>query len=228
MAVFVIVHGAYGGSWQWRAVMKSLWGAGHEVHVPCLTGLGERAHLANPDVNLSVHIQDVVREITCSDLSEVILVGHSYGGIVITGVAEQVPDRIAMLVYLDGLVPKDGQCYTDLIGPIAAEAVRQAVQAYGDGWRLYYTDPDPRWTPQPFQTGLEKLSVKHPKAALLPRVFIACTEGRNLEDLGLVPIIQAAEEAKNDPRWRYSEIKAPHNPLADHPEMVVNALLALV
>jgi pimeloyl-ACP methyl ester carboxylesterase len=208
-------------------VSKSLWAAGHEVYVPCLTALGERAHLANPDVNLSMHIQDVVREITCSDLGEVILVGHSYGGIVITGVAEQIPDRIRMLVYLDGLIPEDGQSYADLIGPVAAENVILAVQAYGDGWKLYHRDPDPRWTPQPLQTGLEKLNVKNPKASCLPRVFISCTN-RNVEDLGLVPVIQAAEKAKKDSRWQYFEIPADHNPLAEHPEMVVNTLLVLV
>lgn len=228
MAVFVIVHGAFGGSWQWREVIKPLWAAGHEVYVPCLTGLGERAHLANPEINLSTYIQDVVRVITCSDLREVILVGHSFGGIVITGVAEQVPERIALLVYLDALVPADGQSYADLIGPVAAENIMQAVQAYGDGWQLFNSDPDPRWTPQPLQTGLEKLSLKNPIAAALPRVFIACTEGRNEEDLGLVPIIRAAERARQDPTWRYFEIPTVHNPLVEHPDLVVNALLGLV
>ena len=125
MAIFVLVHGAFGGSWTWREVIKPLWAAGHEVYAVSLTGLGERAHLAHPEINLSTHIQDVMREITCSDLKEVILVGHSYGGLVITGVADRIPEHISQLVYLDALVPEDGQSYTDIIGPVAAAAALQ-------------------------------------------------------------------------------------------------------
>jgi pimeloyl-ACP methyl ester carboxylesterase len=227
MAIFVLVHGGFGGSWQWREVIKPLWAAGHEVYAPSLTGLGERAHLANPEINLSTHVQDVVSEITCSDLQNVILVGHSYGGMVITGVADRIPERVSQLVYLDALVPEDGQSYTDLIGPVAAAGLLQAVQAYGDGWKLYNDDPDPRWTPQPVQTGLEKLSLKNPAAARLPRVFISCSEEKSEDDLGMIPITRAAERAKNDPGWRYFEIPSPHNALLDHSDLVVKHLLNL-
>jgi pimeloyl-ACP methyl ester carboxylesterase len=227
VAVFVLVHGAFGGSWQWREVIKTLWAAGQETYAPSLTGLGERAHLANSEINLSTHIQDVVREIICSDLQEVILVGHSYGGLVITGVADLIADRISLLVYLDAFVPEDGQSYTDLIGPLAAAAALQAVQAYGDGWKLYNNDPDPRWTPQPIQTGLEKLSMKNPAVKQLTRVFIYCTEEKTNDDLGLIPVIQAAQRAKNDPNWRYYELPTPHNPLSEHPDMVAKLFLNL-
>lgn len=227
MAIFVLVHGAFGGSWQWREVVKPLWAAGHEVYAVSLTGLGERAHLANPEINLSTHIQDVMREITCSDLMEVILVGHSYGGLVITGVADRIPEHISQLVYLDALVPEDGQSYIDLIGPVAAAAALQAVQAYGDGWKLLFDDPDPRWTPQPAQTGLEKLNLKNPAATRLPRVFIYCTEEKPEDDLGLLPITRAAERAKADSHWRYFEIPSPHNALKDHSDWVAKLLLDL-
>jgi pimeloyl-ACP methyl ester carboxylesterase len=227
MAIFVLVHGAYGGSWQWREVVKPLWAAGHEVYAPSLTGLGERAHLANPEINLSTHIQDVVRTITCSNLKEVILVGHSYGGIVITGVADQIPERIAQLVYLDALVPQDGQSYTDLIGPEATAFLMQVVQTLGEGWKLPNSDPDPCWTPQPFQTGLEKVCFKNPLAVRLPRVFIYCTEEKNENDPGLVPIMQAAAHARSDPKWDYYEIPSGHIVLRDHPDLLLGVLMNL-
>src|SRR5437660_801825 len=109
MATFVLVHGAWHGGWCWRKLMPLLRSAGHAVWTPTLTGLGERAHLGNPDVGLSTHVQDVVNVLEYEDLSNVVLVGHSYGGMVITGVAHQMPGRLAHLVYLDAFVPKDGQ-----------------------------------------------------------------------------------------------------------------------
>jgi pimeloyl-ACP methyl ester carboxylesterase len=228
MAIFVLVPGGFAGSWIWREVIKPLWAAGHEVYAPSLTGMGERAHLAHAEVNLSTHIQDVVSEITCSYLEEVILVGYSYGGIVATGVAEQIPERIAKLVYLDALVPEDGQAYVDMVGPVVAEAALQAVRDFGEGWKFYANLPDPRYSPQPYKTGLEKLSVKNPAAARLPRVFIYCTEGKTGEDPGLIPVTRAAERARSESNWDYYEIPADHMVLFEHPDWVTQVLLKLV
>src|SRR5215210_4421571 len=105
MATFVIVHGAWSGAHAWRRVRPLLRAAGHEVFTPALTGLGERAHLASPRVDLDTHIQDVVGVLEYEDLGEVMLVGHSYGGVVITGVAERAAPRLAQLIYLDAEVP---------------------------------------------------------------------------------------------------------------------------
>jgi pimeloyl-ACP methyl ester carboxylesterase len=116
MSIYLLVHGGFYGGWAWRQVAKILRGAGHEVFTPTLTGLGERAHLANPQIGLDTHIQDIVGVLECEDLWQVILVGHSYSSMVITGVAERMPQRLSCLVYIDTVIPKDGQSWLDLVG----------------------------------------------------------------------------------------------------------------
>src|SRR6476659_2841608 len=106
---YVIVHGAWGGGWAFKEVDRLLSADGNKVYRPTLTGQGERVHLANSNVDLSLHIQDIVNVILWENLHDVVLVGHSYGGMVVTGVADRVPDRIGHLVYLDALVPENGQ-----------------------------------------------------------------------------------------------------------------------
>src|SRR3712207_1095869 len=109
MATYVLVHGAWHGGWCWKRVMPLLRAAGHDVFAPTLTGLGERSHLAGPDVGLETHVQDVLGVLAYEDLEGVILVGHSLAGSVITPVAERAPGRVAQLVYLDAAVPSDGE-----------------------------------------------------------------------------------------------------------------------
>ena len=115
MAVFVLVHGAWSGGLIWRNVARALRKADHEVYTPSLTGLGERRHLLNRDTDLDTHIQDVLAVIDYEDLSGCVLVGHSYGGLVVTGVADAVPDRVGSLVYLDAFVPENGQSLVDIL-----------------------------------------------------------------------------------------------------------------
>jgi pimeloyl-ACP methyl ester carboxylesterase len=117
MANFVLVHGAWIGGWYWRPIAQALRKLGHEVYAPTLTGLGERIHLMSPSINLDTHIADVVNLIKCEELSDVVLVGHSYGGMVVTGVADALPDRIRSLVYLDAFVPKNGEALVNLLPP---------------------------------------------------------------------------------------------------------------
>ena len=134
MGTFVLVHGAWGGGWAWRPTVGALLReAGHEVFTPTLTGLGERAHLASPDIDLETHINDIVGVIEYENLHDVVLMGHSYGGMAITGVADRVPERLAHLVYVDAFVPEDGQSLADLIGPGTAEGMIARAQAEGDG-----------------------------------------------------------------------------------------------
>ncbi|MBV9253581.1 MAG: alpha/beta fold hydrolase, partial [Actinobacteria bacterium] len=116
MATFVLVHGAWHGGWCWRKLTPLLRAAGHEVFTPTLTGLGERSHLGHPDVGLATHVGDVAQVLWYEDLSNVVLVGHSYGGLVIGGVADQAPGRLKHLVYLDAFVPEHGRSMLDL-GP---------------------------------------------------------------------------------------------------------------
>jgi pimeloyl-ACP methyl ester carboxylesterase len=116
MADFVLVHGAWIGGWCWRPIARALRRSGHEVHTP-MAGLGERLHLINPSINLDTHITDIVNVISQEELSDVVLVGHSHGGMVITGVADQLPDKIKSLVYLDAFVPENGQSLLSLLPP---------------------------------------------------------------------------------------------------------------
>src|SRR3954463_331818 len=123
MATYVLVHGGGHGGWCYQRVARLLRSGGHEVYAPTLTGLGERSHLVSPQVDLDMHVQDVVALLHFEDLRDVILVGHSYGGMVITGVADRASDRIGRLVYLDAATPVNNQSLRDVAGPII-EAVR--------------------------------------------------------------------------------------------------------
>ena len=136
MATFVLVHGAWHGSWCWKRVRKALQAQGHEVFTPTLTGVGERSHLLSPHVNLNTHIEDVVNLIRWEDLSGVVLCGHSYGGCVITGVADRLPDRIGALVYLDAFVPEDGQSLYDILPGFNKAPLLEATRRDGEGWKV--------------------------------------------------------------------------------------------
>jgi pimeloyl-ACP methyl ester carboxylesterase len=132
---YVLVHGAWHGSWCWKRVRKSLRDAGHQVFTPTLTGLGERSHLNSAAINLSTHIADVVNLLQWEDLSDVVLCGHSYAGSVISGVADRIPERIRTLVYLDAFVPEDGECLFGL-APEHAQRMRLQAQTAGSGWSV--------------------------------------------------------------------------------------------
>jgi pimeloyl-ACP methyl ester carboxylesterase len=162
MATFVLVHGAWHGGWCWQKVIPFLEAVGHEVYAPTLTGLAERATELSPDVGLETHIQDIVSLLVEKHLQGVILVGHSYGGMVITGVVDAVPERIAHLVYLDTFVPRDGESMAGVV-PFLGIYLRKQAWAHGDGWRVdsrgtygVTTEPDRSWvlrsvTPQPLE-----------------------------------------------------------------------------
>jgi len=229
MATYVLIPGGYGGAWQWRRVAQILTGAGHEVITPSLTGMGERVHLANRDVDLDTHIQDVVNVIKFSNMSDVILVGLSYSGMVATGVAELVPAQIKRLVYLDAYVPQDGQAMVDLLLPEVVTGAMQLVDALGDGWKgPVPSHLDSRCTPQPIKTATQPVVVRNPTAAALPRAFIFCTEdkGEGIDPFH-IPIVDAAEKARHDERYLYFEMAATHMVLETMPEQVAEVLLKL-
>ena len=136
MSTYVLVHGAWGGSWCWKRVRKALQAQGHQVFTPTLTGVGERSHLLSPQVDLNTHINDVVNLIQWEELSDVILCGHSYGGCVISGVADRIPDRIAALVYLDAFVLKNGQCLHDTLPADQRNLQMELTAAHGEGWKV--------------------------------------------------------------------------------------------
>ncbi len=217
MATIVIVHGAWGGGWAWRkTVAPLLREAGHEVFTPTLTGLGERSHLAGPDVDLDTHIQDVVNLLVWEDLRDVILVGHSYGGMVITGVADRAGDRLRALVSLDAMVPQDGQSLADLVDG-SPEARREMEARTIDGWRLAPgpVSPDlspemrawvePRRAAQPIKTFTQSFREIGGQGKDLPRVYVLCT----------APVgdtfARIAARLRQDPAWRVEEFATGHN-----------------
>lgn len=231
MATFVVVHGAHGGAWQWQVVANMLRAGGHAVFTPTLTGLGQRVHLAHPDVDLDTHITDICNVIEFEQLSDVILVGHSYAGMVITGVADRMPERLNLLVYLDAVVPRDGQSAADLLGPELAAQLVQLTDAVGEGWKLPYIPEegkpvDPRYVPLPIKTGLQRVTLRNPAALALPRAFIYCTEDKELMPTG-AGIIAAGAAARTDPTWRYFEMHTDHLPNLNQPRELADILLSL-
>lgn len=136
MSTYVLVHGAWHGSWCWKRVRQSLQARGHQVFTPTLTGIAERSHLLSPHVNLDTHIADVVNLIQWEELSHVVLCGHSYGGCVVTGVADRIPDSVDALVYLDAFVPENGQSLYDILPPEMRDGQLQGAQQIGDGWKV--------------------------------------------------------------------------------------------
>jgi pimeloyl-ACP methyl ester carboxylesterase len=175
-ATFVLVHGAWHGGWCWKKVTPLLTSARHTVYTPTLSGLGEHKHLANESINLDTHIQDIVSLLEFEDLNDIILVGHSYAGFVITGVANKVPGRIAKIVYLDAMFPEDGKALIDYLAPEMVRKYNENVKMYKDGWLLPFnetltlqdfgiTDPidvawmTPRMTAQPYKTFTQKIQI---------------------------------------------------------------------
>lgn len=136
MATFVLVHGAWHGSWCWKRVRKALQAEGHDVFTPTLTGVGERSHLTSPQVTLETHIADVVNLVRWEELTDIVLCGHSYGGCVITGAADRLADRVRALVYLDAFILEDGQSLHDLLPAEAREAQVTSARETGNGWQV--------------------------------------------------------------------------------------------
>jgi pimeloyl-ACP methyl ester carboxylesterase len=235
LATYLLVHGGWHGGWYWRRVTSILREAGHEVFTPTLTGLGERAHLLSPEVDLDTHIRDIMGVLKYEDLHDLILVGHSYAGMIITAIAEQAPERLAHLVYLDAFIPKNGESLIDVIGPDFAATFHESVQAEGEGWRLpplplellgISEEADKLWmkpklTDQPFKAFSQSVRLRDEAAASrISRAFIYC----NNPAIG--PYDRFAEQARHE-GWRYREIATGHFPMVTAPRQTADLLLEL-
>ncbi|MBE1489781.1 alpha/beta fold hydrolase [Plantactinospora soyae] len=235
MSTFVLVHGAWHGGWCWRRVTPALRAAGHEVLTPTLTGVGDRAHLISPLVGLETHVEDVVRLIdaeTDGD-GDVVLVGHSYAGMVITGVADRRPARVRQRVYLDAFLPTDGEAAIDLLPAHVAGHYRESVAGPGHGWLipprslqvLGVTEPDdldwltPRLTPHPWRSYAEPLRIG---AAVddVPGAFVECVDWMRV----FTPYAQRAR----DRGWRVLDLPTGHEAMVTAPKALAEALLRLV
>jgi pimeloyl-ACP methyl ester carboxylesterase len=239
-ATFVLVHPAWFGGWCWKKVIPLLRARGYDVFAPTLTGLGERAHLARPEIGLNVHVEDVANLLKYEDLTNVVLVGNSSSGMVITGVADQVPELIAHIVYLDAFVPQDGQNMLDLMPPDRRPPMEALVQNEGQGWLLPRFAPPPwekfapeawritdeadlRWVlprlrPTPFGHFKEPVHRKNTTAEKLPRTYIRCMQWPN------AVYDRHAEAARRTPGWRYRELATSHLPYITHPHQVADLL----
>ncbi|CAN5308054.1 alpha/beta hydrolase [soil metagenome] len=190
---FVLVHGAWGGGYAFKDVENRLRADGHEVHRVTLTGQGERAHLYSPDITLSTHVQDVVNTILYEDLHNVVLVGHSYGGMVITGVADQVPDRISRLIYVDALLPENGESWSTAVhGDLI---VKPDANGYLTPDWLVPGEAPPHDVPQSAKTATEPLILKHEDLTRkIPGTYLLLIDpGKKAEEDRFYPFYERAK-----------------------------------
>jgi pimeloyl-ACP methyl ester carboxylesterase len=231
MTTFVLVHGSWHGGWCWRKVTPFLWQAGHEVHTLTLTGLGERVHLLNDRVGLDTHIQDVVNHLEYEDLHDVILVGHSYAGMVIGAVGAQAAHRIAHLVYLDAINPRDGESFYDHEPGFKPWALGRAYQVNGTDvlppnlpTDLGVTDTgdivwmSERLRPHPLLAYAQPVTLPADGTKKLARSYIWCTDSKFLQ--------REVDLARGD-GWQVYELNTSHEAMITVPNELAQLLLEI-
>jgi pimeloyl-ACP methyl ester carboxylesterase len=244
MTTYVLVGGAWLGGWCWQPVARWLRDNGHDAYPVTLTGLDERVHLARPEVDLETHIKDVVNLVEFEELHDIVLLGHSYAGLVVTGAADRIPERISRLVYLDtGPIPS-GTALIDLFPPEARRHIEGQVEELGDGWRFPMPLPEElasmgsleglddnllkelrsRAVPQPFGTYTQPLRLENPVREELTKVAILCSFS-----LDQVKEMIARDEPVFrelvGPTWQFLELPTGHWPMFSRPEDLANMLL---
>jgi len=233
MANYLLVHGAWHGAWCWRRVLPPLTAAGHRVHALTLTGVGERAHLLGPAIDLETHIADVTAAMDAEEMDEVILVVHSYAGMLGTAVADRRPQRLRHLVYLDAVLPKPGESWSSTH---SAETIAARLQAAAASGGLTFPPPDAsvfgldgadrdwvnrRQTPQPAGVYQDRLDFDAARIATLPRTFIDCTSP------ALATIAPARERVRREPGWQLIEMATGHDPMVSDPQGLSRHLLTV-
>lgn len=236
MATFLLVHGAWLGGWCWKYVAPSLRSPDHDVYTPTLTGLGEREHLARPDIDLETHITDVVNVLEYEDLTDVTLVGHSYAGLVVTGVIDRVPERVERVTYLDGMTPMGDEATSlfDMAPPEYRELVEAEADESGEGWRypmpeepdgwVGISESDARWlhskaVPQPVETFSKPVEVQNQAAIDLPSTYILCTKNGMPDD-----VLDMVRGVVDERGWELDELETGHWPMVSMPSEVVELL----
>jgi pimeloyl-ACP methyl ester carboxylesterase len=229
MATFLVAHGAWSAGWAWKKMRPRLHALGHELFTPTYTGLGERAHLASRDVGLDTHVVDICAVIEMEDLRDVVLIGHSYGGMVATAVADRMAANVSRLVYLDAFVPRDGQAVFDLHTPEVRERMRVAARE-GDGWRVPAMPPPADTPPGDLEWMLPR-RLAHPIGCFedrvqltgevdrLPKSYIYATRPGPGDVFR-----QFATRAQTEPGWEYLEIDSSHNPHVTAPDVLTKLL----
>ena len=227
---FVLVHGAWHGGWAWRRVADRLRARGHVVFTPTLTGLGERVHLLQPGINASMHIADVLGLVRFEQLDDFVLVGHSYGGCVVSGLAEAMPNAIRSIVFLDAFIPDNGDATIDLVQPAVQQVIRDAL-ARGettvpvrDAAAFKVNEKDRAWvdalaTPQPIGTMTEKLTLTGARERIPKKTYIRASGYPN------VSFDKAYARVKGDRTWRTYEVPCGHDVMIDEPARLTEILL---
>jgi pimeloyl-ACP methyl ester carboxylesterase len=233
MATFVLVHGGRHGGWSWKRVASDLRSRGHEVYAPSLSGLGDRAHLLDlvGVIDLDTHIREIAALLLYEDLSDVVLVGHSYGGMIITAVADRDDGRVARVVFLDAQVPRDGESVLDLMTEEGARDFRQMI-AEGDGVRVParlvtpefwdVTDPDviawmrPRITDQPAATLEQKIRLSATPLRV-PRTYIKCTASDKMP-------LTLVDRVLEDPEFELIRLPIGHDAIVIDPPLIAGLL----
>ncbi|HUB94682.1 MAG TPA: alpha/beta hydrolase [Stellaceae bacterium] len=234
MATFVLVHGAWHGGWCYKRVARLLRRAGHEVYTPTLTGLGERAHLLSPAVTLDTHIDDVLGVLRWEELNDVILCGHSYGGMVISGVVEKAAaGAIRSLVFLDAFVPQGGQSLLDLLPPELAETMRADARQNGEGYKISPIPAEAFSVNAADAAWVNAMCVKQSIATFEQRVTLTGAREKVKGRLYILasgwqpsPFPQFAERVGRDPDWQLLTIECGHDVMLDRPEELADALVA--
>lgn len=233
MTTFLLIHGMWHGGWCWERLTPLLRAAGHIVYPPTLAGLGEHVDRPNGDIDLNTHVQEIVDLCITNDLNEVVLVGHSSGGFMAHVVADRIPERIAHIVNLDGMVPENGKSLADLIGETWDFFKKKAVES-GDEWRcppiLEWTfgvsGADLKWaqsklTPHPLKTLTTPVTLSNPAAQSIPSTFILCSEGMTEEDV-------ATEEKKfTGLGMNFRSLPTGHDVMITMPKELAKILLEL-
>lgn len=232
MTDFVLVHGAWHGGWCWRDVAGRLQSAGHRVFAPTLTGLADRSHLLTRETGLETHIQDIVNLIDWEELDDIVLCGHSYGGTVVTGVADRAAGRLKALVYLDAFVPADGQCLHDMAPPERVAAFERSAAERGDGWKVPPL-PASAWLDDPAQQAwVARKVTPHPLRCLTDSLALTGAwqaAGRKMHILAAAndpsPFHAIHAGVSAEPGWLCRRIDGPHDLMISHPEETAALLL---
>jgi pimeloyl-ACP methyl ester carboxylesterase len=246
MAAYVLVGGGWLGGWCWHRVARRLREEVHDAYPVTLTGLGERVHLASPEVDLEIHITDVVNLVEFEDLHDVVLLGHSYGGLVVTGAADRIPERISQLVYLDTAPLPDGANLIEKFPPEARKRTEDRVRELGEGWKFQVPPPEElanmaslegvdedhlrllysRATPQPFGTYTQPLRLKNPAREGLPKLGILCSFSLDRVKEMVAGGNPSFREMAG-PNWRFAELPTGHYPMFSRPDDLAAVLLDL-
>ena len=224
---FVVIHGAWGGGWAWAAVDSMLTSAGHRATRPTLTGLGERVHLARPETGLDTHVTDVVNHLVFEELQDVVLVGHSYGGMVAMGVAHRVPDRVRRIVLVDAFLPEDGESVIDAVRgtPLEWWIVDLVEGAEGGMITPSWIGPPEEWpgdVPHPVATFTEPVSLGNAAADPLPGTYILTAERATDPATDFFAAFADRARARG---WQVRVLRSDHNPQSSAREELVELLL---